>query len=88
MDRVEASIGLWKVPMIENSHPDQPPEVLFVERPIRHPIKPLVLLLHSQGLAKQGVVLDQTIHPEVVPVVLGFCWFFLLKDWTIYTRSQ
>ena len=54
--------------MIENSHTDQPPEVLFVVRAIYRPEKPLVLHLYSQGLAKQGVVLDQSVHPEVVPV--------------------
>jgi len=58
-----------KVSLIENSHPDQPPEVLFVERPICRPEKPFVLVLHSQGLAKQGVILDQTIDPGVVPIL-------------------
>ena len=58
-----------EVPLIENAHSDQPPQVLFVVRPIDCSEKSFVLHLYSQRLAKQGVVLDQTINPGVVPIL-------------------
>ena len=58
-----------EVPLIENSHSDQPPEVLFVVRSIHRSEKPLILHLYRQCLAKQGVVLDQPIYPGVVPIL-------------------